>query len=319
MSNKDPLDTEHGDTEFKEEEFDFGESESPEKNFSTPPSAGPGGSKKSGLVIVLISFILFLGYLSYRFLVTPKPISTVANVQAPKPKPTPAPGASDSIESALKTAPPQKSLVVVTPPPPPKNSIEDIQKDLFNETPSPPGPKAEAPGGPPVVHPTPEELQKVAAAQDALKQLNVQMENTVNALKALDSYTHDISNAVSQLNAQISAMDNRLLALSTTTNSLSKDVSTVRGDVGQVRRALGEEGLDLSTVPRRQHLGDQCPPSQDPEFVLHAVIPGRAWLRSAGGQIITVTEGEVIGSYGKVLVIDASNGIVLTNSGVTFR
>ena len=52
---------------------------------------------------------------------------------------------------------------------------------------------------------------------------------------------------------------------------------------------------------------------------VHAIIPGRAWLKSKDGSTITVTEGDSLERYGKVLVIDASNGVVITSSGVTLR
>ena len=57
----------------------------------------------------------------------------------------------------------------------------------------------------------------------------------------------------------------------------------------------------------------------DPIYSVHAIIPGRAWLRGRDGKTITVTEGDMLDKYGKILVIDAPSGVVITSSGVTLR
>ncbi len=181
------------------------------------------------------------------------------------------------------------------------------------------------------------EIDKLNKTVEALSKLNQQMENNLNQVKYLDAYTREISDTVTKLNSQISAMDNRILALTNTANSLSKDVGTVRSEVGTVKRALGDEGLFIEPVAAEGKAAvvlskdevlytnaapKKCPPGviiEEPEYSLHAVIPGRAWLKSSSGQIVTVTEGDLVGNYGKILVIDAANGVVLTNSGITFR
>lgn len=213
-------------------------------------------------------------------------------------------------------------------------NIHELQKELF--TPQPPTQAA------PKTHPTepsqaikrpPIETEQLAKTVESLTQLNKQMENNLNQIKYLEAYTKEITETVTKLNSQISAMDNRILALTNTANSLSKDVGTVRTEVGQVKQVLGDEGVYIETpvakvgvaavkeVPIISNVPKKCTGVivESPEYTLHAVIPGRAWLKSSTGQIITVTEGEVLGNYGKVLVIDAANSIVLTNSGVTFR
>jgi len=55
------------------------------------------------------------------------------------------------------------------------------------------------------------------------------------------------------------------------------------------------------------------------EFIIEAVIPGRAWLRTPDGLTITVTEGDSLGNLGKVVMIDAQNSSIVTSSGVVLR
>ena len=88
------------------------------------------------------------------------------------------------------------------------------------------------------------------------------------------------------------------------------------GNVKNVKKYIQEEDLDLTAnvKPSEQDLF-----SNTPEYVVHAVIPGRAWLKSSSGQIITVAEGDSFGDYGKIALIDAANNLVRTSSGVVFR
>lgn len=187
--------------------------------------------------------------------------------------------------------------------------------------------------------------QQLNTTMEAITKANQQMENNLNQIKYLDAYTREVSLTVEKLNTQITAMDNRIVALTNLANSLSKDLSKVRNEVGYAKRVASDETLDIPSAPRKPRPPmesmyteegldfDNTPRYRkpkgasastdvimnEPEFIVHAVIPGRAWLKSCKGQIITLTEGEVIGNYGKVLVIDAANGAVLTSSGVTFR
>ena len=56
-----------------------------------------------------------------------------------------------------------------------------------------------------------------------------------------------------------------------------------------------------------------------PTMTVHAIIPGRAWLKGKEGRILTITEGDYVEGYGKVVAIDAPGGVVITSSGITLR
>lgn len=233
-----------------------------------------------------------------------------------------------------------------------KMTIQEMQRDLFTPPPPPKNPikKEGHPQTHPQAHPhnsnpdfnladvqktQVQEGEQLSRTMDVLSKLNQQMENNLNQVKYLEAYTREISDTVSKLNSQISAMDNRILALTNTANSLSKDVGTVRNEVGHVKQALGDEGVYIDVpasgkaaaiIGGKEELIISSTPQkckdivvEELQYALHAVIPGRAWLKSQNGQIVTVTEGDSIGNYGKVLVIDAGNGVVLTSSGITFR
>lgn len=221
------------------------------------------------------------------------------------------------------------------------DTLQELQQDLF--TPHPKAitketktgelvePKEQAPI--PVTgtaaNTTSLEMQQIKEATETLtklnQQLSAQMEKNLSQIKNFDSYTREISQTIAKLNSEISAMDNRILALTNTTNSLSKDIKSIRGEIGKTAQPMvfGEDMLDVTTapvpVPGKRGI---APPNiliEEPEYSVHAVIPGRAWLKSTKGQIVTVTEGDNLGNYGKIIVIDATNGVVLSSSGIAFR
>lgn len=51
-------------------------------------------------------------------------------------------------------------------------------------------------------------------------------------------------------------------------------------------------------------------------YFVDAVIPGRAWLKGADGSTLTVTVGDTLPGYGKVLSINPYSGQVVTSKGV---
>jgi hypothetical protein len=106
--------------------------------------------------------------------------------------------------------------------------------------------------------------------------------------------------------------------------TLPKDVGTVKGAMAEVKEIVKEKELDTNTVFLSKAKQDSAEMQSraviaEPEYKVHAVVPGRAWLKSTKGQIVTVAEGDSIGSYGKILVIDAPNSVVLTSSGIAFH
>jgi len=131
----------------------------------------------------------------------------------------------------------------------------------------------------------------------------------VNQIKELQNNLRDISRSISNVSNSVSGVDSKILNLTNTVDNLSMDVKNVK-------KYMQEEDLDLTAnlKPSEPDLF-----SNSPEYVVHAVIPGRAWLKSSSGQIITVTEGDALGDYGKIALIDAANNIVRTSSGVVFR
>lgn len=257
---------------------------------------------------------------------TPTPIAS-GTTAAFSPTSPASPTAPASVASNPSTTPPVSHETIKK-----STTIQEIQKDLFApEHPNAPLSTAKEEKATPVrtetastPPTTPGEEAEIAQLTESLSKLNQQIDYISNRIKHLDSYSRDVSDNLNKLNETIHSMDNRLSTLTTTTSTLSRDVGSVKNQVGHVQEVLKEDGLELSPAAiaphrRKASAGDGKIVIEEPEYYVHAVIPGRAWLKSAKGQIITVTEGDTVGNYGKILVIDAANGVVLTSSGVTFR
>lgn len=148
-----------------------------------------------------------------------------------------------------------------------------------------------------------------------LDSISEEMTLNVNQIKQLETTITGLASTLEQLNKSISAMDNRVLGLTETVDGLAQDLNNVK-------KIMTDEDVDLTSTSSVK-LSNKSKPSalkdSAPDYSVHAIIPGRAWLKSASGQIITVTEGDKVGDYGTIAVIDAANGLVRTSSGITFR
>ncbi len=325
------------------EDFDFGEGETETRYENAQTGSGLNKKVLAISAFTIISIISILGYRFYKahsleIHNTTKSLPTSSTPTTIALKPTPielpplaAPSVTTAAEAnfgdiaeAFTEAEHALSAPAVTLPKAPakESNIQDLQKELFSaEIGSKPTKTQSAATASASEAPT---LSQGAELTQGLSKLNQQIEYILSQIKYLDSYTREVADNLNKLNDSIGTMDSRLSALTHTTSSLTKDVGSVKSEVGQVRQVLQEDGLELlspgpSTSQQKAELNATKVVIEEPEYTVHAVIPGRAWLKSLKGQIITVAEGDPIGNYGKILVIDAANGVVLTSSGVAFR
>lgn len=147
------------------------------------------------------------------------------------------------------------------------------------------------------------ELKSIIA--DISKDLN----NNVAQIKELQNNLIDISKFISNINNNVNNIDNKVLGLTNSLDNLSIEVNNVK-------KYIQDEDLDLN-VNLKSPEPDLF--NNNPEYIIHAIIPGRAWLKNNAGQIITVAEGDQLGDYGKIALIDANNNLVRTSSGIIFR
>lgn len=299
---------------FPEETFSTDLGKTPPPPLSAPEVKTNGGAKKwIGFGLILLGIAGYLAY--HNWSLKRKPENNVVSVPLPS---QPNASSKESKQARLEQqfAATQAAAMGKTVPSGP----------MPTPKPAPVPPPAPSPN--PVSSPPTPTASTTAFENNALQQLqvlNVQIGKNLEQIQNLEDALQGITQTISKLNDDVHLMDNRILALSGSTTSLSAELGSLKRDFSQVKHSLVEEGIDFNVPPPPSHqyprsvLRPTCPVNQPPVYIVHAIIPGRAWLKGPGGQITTITEGDTLGDYGKVLVIDAASGMVLTQSGVTFR
>lgn len=251
--------------------------------------------KKSGSLLPLVvglAVFAFIGWKLYGVFAGKKGVETVQNVPTVMPKPKEPPTELATVKAApppVQTVPSEPSTLT---PLVPAQPTEDLMNPVKTATEI----SKETQGDLAKLQTRLEELEKTHKLKlEALeKQIALTNENNTNASRALNNIQRDIS------------------MLTTTVQQLGSRFTTIQQDEErkEIRRQQATTRKKSKPAPRADTL---------PSLTVYAIIPGRAWLRSANGKTISVTEGEPIAEYGTVLKIDASNGVVITTSGVTLR
>lgn len=96
---------------------------------------------------------------------------------------------------------------------------------------------------------------------------------------------------------------------------LDTDVKMLKEDVVMQTNVVGEQQRLFNDNVQMSQMQEPGPV----KMVVQAAIPGRAWLRSERGELLTVIPGDEVPGYGRVVSIDAASGTVVTSSRAVFR
>ena len=159
-----------------------------------------------------------------------------------------------------------------------------------------------------------EEERKIATAnvQQSLDNLTTDSMEQRNSINQINVNLQELTQSLQQLNHALRNVDHRI-------NSLQQRFESLTQDLSKVKRTIRDEDLDLIPPPPPEPAQSTAATPLEPEYIIHAIIPGRAWLKSKKGQIITVAEGDTLGDYGKIASIDPNASVVRTSSGIVFR
>lgn len=190
---------------------------------------------------------------------------------------------------------------------------------------------------PDLFSPPPATTGAIAAPKpNQLDVLDENMKKSQERMNKLESKFSELMDSMGSLNQGMSQVTRELSTISDSVQKLNKDVKTLKSQAQQPTQAAQSsqalkqqpDSSDMQPIysnnANNKYETKSAAPSQTPigsaaTMSVHAIIPGRAWLKSKDGSTLTVTEGDTLDRYGKVLVIDASNGVVITSSGVTLR
>lgn len=154
----------------------------------------------------------------------------------------------------------------------------------------------------PVVAPvaTPTIPPPVATPQPIIAQPSLPPSNT---LAELMQQNQNNQQAIAALQNQMQLLQTQLLQITNSLTTLTNQIQVVAEEVKAVSldRSLMGRGLSFRPAGKIYHL--------------KALVPGRAWLQTAGGETTTVTIGDRLPGYGIVQMINTQQGIVTTSSG----
>ena len=122
----------------------------------------------------------------------------------------------------------------------------------------------------------------------------------------LDQLQTDYNQKIGDLNSQNQALQGQVQGLTTR-------LSTMEAELNQLIKVLTRQAAQGATADMTA--GVQAQAAAQSVYSVQAIIPGRAWLRSDTGETLTVAEGDMVPSVGRVTKIDPYNGVVVLNTG----
>lgn len=300
-----------------EEEFEFDldeefEADEPAASNKAAPASKPAGGSKSKAPIIIGGLVAVgvAGFFGYKFLMSPESDDIGDLTQAPPAVEQP----TQPIAADLTTDDPLAAIDQSG------SSALDQQLDSLSQ------------------------LSDTQPPADDLMDMPV---GTTEINQAVSEATGDIEKSIAGLKKEVTGLveTNKKMAniekdLELTANKIvnvDKSLTNLKQDINQLTRivkSLTEQVNDLQSLKSQRQAaraeqarqaGSRSSRSSEPKnyvsdnMTIHAIIPGRAWLRTQGGKTISITEGDMLGEYGKVLKIDAPTGSVITSSGVTIR
>ncbi|MCS5708319.1 hypothetical protein CC99x_005310 [Candidatus Berkiella cookevillensis] len=134
-----------------------------------------------------------------------------------------------------------------------------------------------------------------------IKDIEKDLELTAGKMVNVDRSLGDIHQDIKQLTQIVKSLTEQVNELYASREAYKAD------QANKARKAR----VAASSAPKKSTVSQS--------MTIHAIIPGRAWLRTQEGKTLSVAEGDMLGEYGKILKIDAPTGTVITSSGVTIR
>lgn len=166
-----------------------------------------------------------------------------------------------------------------------------------------------------------------SSSSESTQASTTDIEKSLSVLKkeltTLSKTSKDVKNNEKDIEltaSKVVNIDKNLNQIQQEIKQLTRIVKSLAEQVGDLQSARSQ--LQAARAAKARHPGNIAASAQksvSDAMTIHAIIPGRAWLRTQAGKTVSVTEGDMLGEYGKVLKIDAPTGSVITSSGVTIR
>lgn len=176
-------------------------------------------------------------------------------------------------------------------------------------------PKKEATATPEVVS-QPTFTQAVPSAQPVISQS--QIANMVSGELARSQGA--LQNKLDDLAGQIASNRDQINNLSTSIDQNKQDIATINQNISNIVNTLQDvvKTLQKLTAPKKPKkvAKKAVAPKQ---YHVKAIVPGRAWLESSDGNLITLRVGDKLEGYGTIELISPRQGLVVTSTGAQIQ
>jgi len=168
-----------------------------------------------------------------------------------------------------------------------------------------------------------QQVQATAETKATIDRLTAMQEANTKALGQMQAqYTQKIADyevqnkalrdQVQTLTTQLGSMEVQINKLVQTLNRQQQQMSPSPPPPGEAAvNSMSENGPNLQNPP----ILVNAQPGFKSGYSVQAIIPGRAWLRAESGETITIAEGDVLKSLGKVTKIDPYDGTIQVDTG----
>jgi hypothetical protein len=147
-------------------------------------------------------------------------------------------------------------------------------------------------------------IELEAESARLLNQMNTEYTQKLNDFSTQNQALQD---QMQSLNARVLSMETQLNQLVQALTRQSQSPGTQGG--AQSNATLSTTASDQQSMPAEPAVAPRA------FYTVQAIIPGRAWLKSENGDIVTVAEGDMIRDLGRVSKIDPYDGVVEVNTG----
>lgn len=138
---------------------------------------------------------------------------------------------------------------------------------------------------------------------------------------ALDSRLANVENNYSNTMGQLNQLSQQVAQNSAQMNNFSQNIQMLESQVMKINNVL----MDLLSEAKKKQAAEAekaahfegARRDDTPElmYYIQAIIPGRGWIKDSNGKIFTVTTGDLIPEYGRVVEIDPKKGLIRTDQG----
>ncbi len=118
---------------------------------------------------------------------------------------------------------------------------------------------------------------------------------------------------LSDYEEQNSELQNKVQALNARIAGLETTLAHIDQSMQSARAAATREATAVVQVPAQG--AEARPVEPRVSYMVQAIIPGRAWLKSESGETVTVAEGDTLKGYGRIMKIDPYDGLVELDVG----